>query len=393
MDSKQRVKAALDFNKPDKIPYGEYAVDSPIIEKVLGRDCYLRNKAKIQIALWENRRDEVAQGLKEDIVEFYKKIDVIDIINLAADATCLLPPKNSENKSPKRIDENTWIDSKNRVYKYSSLTRDITIVKYPDTKKTLEDYEREVKFKKPDESIFEVLDYVIKRFENKKFLIGPSGPEVAIINLKGDIERGLGGGNIGEALMEYYINPLIIKRVAELQVSSANKLDKYYIRNGIDGIHWGQDFSDNSGPMISPQMFKEFVLLYSKERKKNIKENFNLPVIKHACGNNWKLMDMFIEIGYDCYQSIQGSAGMDFRKLKEDYGCKICLWGGIDSNILSSEKKSDKKFIKECVKRALEIGAQGNGFILGTSHSIAVGSDYSSYMTMLEVINDLRGQY
>lgn len=393
MNSRERVKKVLNNELPDKIPYGEYAIDSSVIEKVLGRGCYLRNKAKIQLALWENKREEVAQGLKEDIIDFYSKIDVIDIINLAADATCLLPPKDLEIRSPKKIDENTWIDSEDRIYKYSSLTRDIVIVKYPDTKKTLEDYEKEVKFKKPDESIFEVLDYVIKRFENKKFLIGPSGPEVAVINLKGDIERGLGGGNIGEALMEYYINPLIIKRVAELQVNSANKLDKYYIRNGIDGIHWGQDFSDNSGPMISPKMFEEFVVPFSKRRIKNIKKYFNLPIIKHACGNNWKLMDMFIEIGYDCYQSIQESAGMDFKKLIEDYGNKICLWGGINSELLMSEGKKNKKYIREYVKRALEIGSRSSGFILGTSHSIANGSDYGSYMTMLEAINDLREHY
>jgi uroporphyrinogen-III decarboxylase len=393
MNSKQRVKAALDFQKTDKIPYGEYAIDSPIIEKVLGRPCYLRNKAKIQIALWENRRDEVAECLKKEIIDFFSKIEILDVINLAADATCILPPKGIKIKSPKKIDDNTWIDDIGKVYKYSDLTRDIIIVKYPDIQKTLKDYEKEVEFNIPDESVFEVLDFVIGKFGDDKFLIGPSGPEVAVINLKGDIERGIGGGNIGEALMEYYINPGIIKRIADLQVASANKLDNYYIRKGIDGIHWGQDFADNSGPMISPQMFEEFVVPYSIKRMENIKKHFGLPVIKHACGNNWKLLNMFIKIGYDCYQSIQESAGMEFGRLKKEYGEKICLWGGIPSEYLYTEDSNSKKTIYESVKKALETGSPGGGFILGTSHSVATGSKYDNFMEMLDAINKLRDLY
>jgi len=393
MNSKQRVKAALNFQKTDKIPYGEYAIDSSIVEKFLGRPCYLRNKAKIQIALWENRRDEVAECLKNDITDFYSKIEIIDVINLAADATALLPPKGKKIKPPRKVDDNTWIDDIGTVYKYSELTRDIIITKYPDIQKTLADYEKEVEFKIPDESIFEVLDYVIKKLGKDKFLIGPSGSEVAIINLKGDIERGLGGGNMGEALMEYYINPEIIKKIAAAQVDSSNKLDSYYIREGIDGIHWGQDFSDNSGPMISPKMFEEFVMPYSIERIASIRKNHKLPVIKHACGNNWKLMDMFLKIGYDCYQSIQESAGMEFGRLKQQYGKKICLWGGINSEILFSDDIGSKKKIYESVKQALDTGSNGGGFILGTSHSIATGSRYDSFMYMLDAVNELRDRY
>ncbi len=54
-----------------------------------------------------------------------------------------------------------------------------------------------------------------------------------------------------------------------------------------------------------------------------------MPVLKHACGNNWLLLDMFVEAGFAAYQSIQQSAGMDLPRLKKQYGGRICLWGGI----------------------------------------------------------------
>jgi len=149
---------------------------------------------------------------------------------------------------------------------------------------------------------------------------------------------------------------------------------------------WGQDFSYNSGPLISPKMFKEFVFPNLKARVKHVKETFNLPVIKHACGNNWALMDFFIDIGYDCYESIQASAGMDIKKLKDKYGDKICLWGGYDYEKLVLGSKEE---LRKQIKYAVDVAKDG-GFILGSSHSVGVGSNYDQFMTVLEEIERVR---
>ena len=74
MNGKERVIAAIEKKEVDRIPLGFYAVDYDTIEKVLGRKTYVRNKIEIQIALWEGRRDEVAESLKKDTVDFYNKI-------------------------------------------------------------------------------------------------------------------------------------------------------------------------------------------------------------------------------------------------------------------------------------------------------------------------------
>ena len=380
MNSKQRVYKALDLQEPDKIPYGEYAIDFDTIEKILGRETYLRAKAKTRIALWEGRRDEVAQSYKEDLVELYKKLDCIDIVNLAADASGILPPKNYEPDPPRKIDSRTWEDSEGRIFKLSDVTQDISMIYDPTIWKrqySIEDFKQDIIAEKPDDSVFEVIDHVINKLGNEKFIIGPSGEEVAMVFL-GGTERGL---------MEYCTGPLTVKAAAEQQLRIENQNDHYYIRKGTDAIMWGQDFSSTKGPLISPEMFEEFVVPYSRKRLENIKNNFRLPVIKHACGNNWLLMDMFVDIGYDCYQSIQESAGMDIVKLKNKYGNKICLWGGIPCEYLVTESNED---IKKSMKKAIEICSPGGGFILGTSHSIAVGSKYDSFMFILDEIDKLR---
>jgi hypothetical protein len=383
LNSKERVNKALNLEVPDRIPYGEFSIDSDTVEKILGHETYLRAKAKSQIAFWEGRRDEVVQSWREDTVELYKRLDCVDIINAGAMASSLVPPKDYIPDPPKRVDETSWIDKKGRVYKLSDITRDITVVYDPDmwnTEYRVEDYPQDAVVKKPDDSVFEVVDYVIEKLGKDRFILGPSGDEVGMV-LLGGMERGL---------TEYLTNPDVVKAAARHGINIANQNDSHYIRKGTDGLLWGQDFSYKSGPMISPEMFREFVLPVLKERVTYIHEKFDLPVLKHACGNNWKLMDMFVEAGFACYQSIQPTADMDIRRVKEEYGKKLCLWGGVSVENLVSGSRED---VIRDVRYAAEWAAKGGGFIMGASHSIAVGCKYDNYMAMLDEIEKVRYCY
>ncbi len=111
--------------------------------------------------------------------------------------------------------------------------------------------------------------------------------------------------------------------------------DNYYVRNGVDAVLWGFDFSYKLPDDITTNVL-EFVYPYMKQRIGRIKNHFGMPVFLHACGNNWKLLANFIEMGVDCYESIQPSAEMDIKKLKEAFGSKLTLWGGVPVELLVS---------------------------------------------------------
>ncbi len=373
MTGKERVLLTLDHKVPDKVPWGEFAIDYDTVEKIIGHETYLRAKAKSKIAFWEGRRDEVAQSYKEDIIELYKKLDFMDIVNLSAMCTGLLPPKDHEPEKPKKLNENTWEFKDGRVYKYSPVTGDITLVDDPQkwTREfKLKDFNRDQEPEPPDPSQFEVIDAAIKAFKNEKFILGPDGGEAVPI-LLGGMERGL---------TEYILHPKVVKRATETAFNRANKLDKYFIREGQDGIMWDADFSSNKGPFMSPEMFREFCLPTMKRRVKNIK-SFGIKVMKHACGNNTQLMDMFIEAGYDAYQSIQESSGINLKWLKENYGDRITLWGGVNVENLVSGTPED---VKMDIRKTMTVLKPKGGYIFGTSHTITVGTKYDKFMAMVE---------
>lgn len=374
MNSKERVQTVLQGGIADVIPYGEYAIDSDTAERILGHKTFLRAKAKTQIALWEGRRDEVVQSLKEDIVALYEKLDCIDIVNLMSEACGMVPPKDYQPLNPKQIADDTWEDKDGKIYKYSPTTRDITMIHDPhlwDYEYDPEDFPIPASVSPPDESQFEVIDHVISRFRDEKYIIGYAGQEAGMV-LLGNMERGL---------TEYLTNEEGVQAAIDQATAIGNMEDAYYIRPGQDAVFWGNDLSYNSGPFLSPSLFQKMILPSLCQRVANAKKH-GVAVFKHSCGDTRPLSNFFLEAGYDCYQSLQKQAGLTLQNLNDLYKNRMCLWGGIDLATLISGTKED---VQKEVLEAISVAKEG-GVILGSSHSIATGCNYDNVMWMLDVI-------
>ena len=373
MNGKQRVREALTRGRPDRPPLGFYAIDADTASRVLGRDTYWRAKAKCQIAFWEGRRDEVVQSWIEDATELYRKLDVIDIVPVWCEAAGRAPPKDYDPDPPRKVDENTWEDRQGRIYKYSPQTKDITMIHDPQTWTRVHAVEDELCDARPapvDESVFEAVDALISRFKHDRFILGPSGEEMAWI-LLGGMERGM---------MEIAARPEEVKQIYLSRVRQACAQDQQYIRSGQDGVLWGQDLASQNGPMIGPQTYRELFLDGFRSRIQSVKRK-NQFVIKHACGDNRLLLDIFGELGIDCYQSIQESAGMDIVDIQRNNGDKFAVWGGIPVEHLLAGSVED---VHGDVDRFMREVAPGGGCIFGSSHSIAVGTKYENFMALLD---------
>ena len=376
MNAKERVLTVLNGGIPDRVPIGEFAIDFDTVERIIGHETYVRAKARSQIAFWEGRHDEVAESYRNDQIELYEKLDV-DFVTFPM-ATWQIPPE-TDDPPPRKVDENTWEDRYGRVYKFSSFTQDITCVKDPVQEARMyraEDFlDREPELPARDPRSWEIMDAVIQRFKDERFICGPSGGEVGIVFL-GGMERGM---------LQLAMDPETVRAATAFRVSQQNLADEVMVHPDQDGVLWGQDFSMSKGPMISPRMFRDLFLDANKARVDNLHRR-GIKVLKHCCGDAWDLMDIFLEIGYDCYQSIDQAAGEDLCKLKEAYGDKIPLWGGVDVDLLLHGTPED---VREDVRRAMACAKQGGGYILGTSHSVAVGTQYENFMAMLDEYHKL----
>jgi len=75
-----------------------------------------------------------------------------------------------------------------------------------------------------------------------------------------------------------------------------------------------------------------------------------------------------IDVGLDCIQSLEFTAGVDLVGLKESLGDRLCFMGGLDSSgVLTFGSPQN---VEADVKRCLKAAGYGGGYIIGPSHDI-----------------------
>ena len=140
------------------------------------------------------------------------------------------------------------------------------------------------------------------------------------------------------------------------------------LAHGIEIFMMGDDFGTQGGPMMSPDTWRRFF----KEGFRQYIElahRHGMTVMHHTCGSVVELIPDFIECGLDILQSLQPRAkGMDLAELKREFGRDLCFHGGVD--IQQTLPAGTRDEIREMVRRLMDAGKPGGGFIISTAHNI-----------------------
>lgn len=160
-----------------------------------------------------------------------------------------------------------------------------------------------------------------------------------------------------------------LDRLVEIHLFS---LEKYLedVGDCIDIILFGDDLGMQTGPMISPEMYRKFFKPRHKKMWSRTKELSGAKIMLHCCGGIKELLPDFIEAGLDCINPVQTScSGMSPEDLKREFGPDIVFWGGgCDTrSVLPHAQPSE---IEKHVRRRLEIFGKGGGFVFQQEHNI-----------------------
>ena len=157
------------------------------------------------------------------------------------------------------------------------------------------------------------------------------------------------------------------RKVLEYQKKN---IDLYFDAVGrhIDCVTLTDDMGTQAGPFISSKMFDEMVKPYFKEMVCYLRKYTDAFVELHSCGSVYSLIQGFIDCGVDILNPIQPNAHMmECERLKNDFGSKICFWGGIDTQRLLPNGTADD--VKTEVKKMLA-AMEGCGYVLSPAHTI-----------------------
>lgn len=97
----------------------------------------------------------------------------------------------------------------------------------------------------------------------------------------------------------------------------------------IDHIHIWEDMSGKQGSLISPEMFRQFMMPCYKKIVRFARDNNIAVVSVDTDGNMDTLMPLLAESGINLVLPFEVQAGCDIVEFKRQY-LNICLCGGID---------------------------------------------------------------
>jgi uroporphyrinogen decarboxylase len=134
----------------------------------------------------------------------------------------------------------------------------------------------------------------------------------------------------------------------------------------IDIFFIGNDFGSQTGPLVGEELFRRFLLPHLK-RLIDLGHDYDLPSMMHCCGGFKPLIPSMIEVGLDGLHALQPTChDMDLPILKEEFGDRIVLNGGVDSHHVLIEGTVD--LVRQKTREAIDTMKPGGGCILSPSH-------------------------
>lgn len=189
-------------------------------------------------------------------------------------------------------------------------------------------------------------------------------------------------------LMHMLDEPELVRLTMEKVLRCNMRIVQRAIRAGAEVIILGDDYAGNSGPMMSPGLFREFVLPPLRRMVDMIHDEGAL-CIKHSDGDLYPLLDMIVSARPDGINPIEPVAGMELKKVKALYGDRVCITGNIDCAHLLPHGTPAQ--VREAVRLAIADAAPGGGYILTSSNSIHSSCRAENLVAMVRACHEFGG--
>jgi Uroporphyrinogen-III decarboxylase len=166
--------------------------------------------------------------------------------------------------------------------------------------------------------------------------------------------------------IKMYENPAVVEAVTEHVVDfyvAANEKFFAGLGNRADIMFFGNDFGTQRDLMLSPELFRKFVLPSTK-RIIDVGKKYNKIIMLHSCGSIYRVIPDLIDAGVDALHPLQAqAAGMSAKELSK-YKNDIAFLGAIDAQ--SFFVNSTPAQIEDEVKRVREL--LGPNIVISPSH-------------------------
>ena len=238
--------------------------------------------------------------------------------------------------------------------------------------------------------LFEKLEYSIipihhlnaeNKFETARIIRKLTGDKY-MLTTHGDATFGVPDGNHMYDFAYRIADDLDgLKADAERMANGAIEANKRAVDAGFDSFILCSDYCYNTGPFLSPEMFRELITPYLAKIIKSIRDS-GAYAIKHTDGDIMPILDQLAECEPHALHSLDPMARVDIKEVKRLVGDKICLAGNVNCALMQTG--TDEEVIASA-EYAITHGKPNGGYIFTTSNVPFHGLPLERYLLVLDV--------
>jgi len=355
MNSKERIKKIINFEKPDKIP----------------------------IDYWSTNE------MTKKLIKFYKVKNKSELLDkLDVDLRYIEGPEYNGPSLKKKEDgsfEDMWGVWRKKIATPSGAIYK-NVVHHPLEKiNTLKDVEAYSKWPSPDWFDYsKVLDQ-LKRYPNRATIY--SGGR---LNRTSQLKAAIYLRGMQKVMEDMYLNPNVLKAILDKIVNFYLEFNKRLFEaanNKLDIFMMGDDFGMQDNMFFRKNKWEEF---FKPGLKKyiDLTKKYDIKIMHHSCGSIEPLISDFIEMGLDILNPIQPEAkDMDPKILQKKYGNNIVFHGSISvQKTLPLGTPHDIE--KEVKSRIDNLGS--TGLILCSTHNLQTDIPIKNAETLFKAYSKFR---
>lgn len=148
----------------------------------------------------------------------------------------------------------------------------------------------------------------------------------------------------------------------------------------FDSIFWCDDMGYKGTTFFSNDLYRELLKPVHK-RAIDWAHDRGIYAHLHSCGNIMSRIDDLMDINLDALNPLEVKAGMEPLTLKEKYGDRLTLHGGINAVLWD-----DKEAVIEEVRRCIPVLKQNGGYIFSSDHSIPNSVSLENFRAIVEEV-------
>jgi uroporphyrinogen decarboxylase-like protein len=148
----------------------------------------------------------------------------------------------------------------------------------------------------------------------------------------------------------------------------------------VDYFVFNEDMSMKTGPLLSPNTYREFILPHFKRVCSFLREHGTRYIAVDTDGDPTALIPLLMEGGADTIWPVERASGISPHDWRRKFGRDLRIWGGVDKRVLARGREAIREHLADLIPLIEE-----GGFIPTVDHTVPPDISWDNFRIYMEL--------